>query len=260
MPESALTGPTSNSAEPVTTSASSPDTLPLKGYSIDQLANYIMRQLGFPTWQVELTKQQILDNIQDALAMFSQWVPLRKAHSIGLIRDRFAYLQGVDVGQGIADVSFVEPNPVPTEIFYGNLNQPAPLFRLGLDEYDVFLRWRKTWMRVTSVRPDWYYDDGTQSLFIHNPIERYQAGIITFWNYDVTQQLNNTGAQWVKKYALAKSAHLLGDIWMKYSGAIPAPAQNLQLDTGRRDQAQVQMDKLEIELKGLQTAAGCFID
>ena len=110
--------PTSNASEPVTTSATSPDTLPLVGYSVDALANYIIRKLGGPVWTVELTKQQILDNIQDALGLYSQWVPTIKVGNLMLVRGQFKYLDGVDVGLGVARIDFVEPNPVPTEIFY----------------------------------------------------------------------------------------------------------------------------------------------
>ena len=107
-------GPSSAAAEPVTTSADSPDSLPLKGYTKDQLANYVFRQLGAPTWEVELTKQQVLDGINDALSLFSQWVPLERVGNAVLVRGQFKYLQGYDIDQGIVRVDFVEPNPVPT--------------------------------------------------------------------------------------------------------------------------------------------------
>jgi hypothetical protein len=150
-------GPQSQSADPYTTSADSPDTLPTMGYSVDALAAYIMRQLGAPTWNVELTKQQVLDCIQDALGLYSQWVPLERVGNIVLVRGQFRYLEGVDVGQGISKVEFVEATPLAQEVFFfpGSQLNPAPLIRLGLDEYDTFLRWRKTWCRVTSVIPDW---------------------------------------------------------------------------------------------------------
>ena len=144
---------TSNASTPVRTSQDSPDTLPIKGYTIDQLKNYIIRQLGGPVWNVELTNQMILDCVQDSLGLYSQWVPNMKVGNVVMVRGQFKYLQGQDVGLGVIQVDFVEPNPVPTEIFYGNLINPAPLFRTGLDEYDIFLRWRKTWQRVTSIRP-----------------------------------------------------------------------------------------------------------
>lgn len=255
-----VSGPSSNASEPVTTSANSPDTLPITGYTVDQLKNYIIRQLGGPIWNVELSNQQILDHIQDALSLYSQWVPNIKVGNLILTRGQFKYLQGVNVGLGIVQVDFVEPNPVPTEIFYGNLINPAPLFRTGLDEYDVFLRWRKTWQRVTSIRPDWYYDDTEQSLYIHNPIERYQAGVYAYWPFERTEKLTYTGADWVKRYALWTSKLQLAELWMKYSGAIPGPGQNLQLDQQKRDQAQTEIDKLMEQLKGMQRHTPAMID
>jgi hypothetical protein len=108
----------SDSAGPRTTSSDSPDTLPAKGFSRDALANYIYRSLGSPVWQVELSRQQVLDAIQDGLQLYSVWRPCIRVGQIQLIRGQFKYLEDVDVGQGITNVSFVEPNPVPTEIFY----------------------------------------------------------------------------------------------------------------------------------------------
>jgi hypothetical protein len=250
----------SNAAAPLQTSAGSPDTLPLRGYTCDQLKNFIMRQLGAPQWNIELTNQQILDCIQDALGMISQWLPLTKVSSLQLIRGQFSYLQGVDVGLGVARVDFVEPNPVPTEIFYGNLINPAPLFRTGLDEYDIFLRWRKTWQRVTSIRPDWFYDEVEEALYIHNPIERYHAGVFCYFPQVDTQKLNLTAALWVKQYSLAKARFILGEVWMKFSGAIPGPLQNLQLDQHKRDKAQEEMDKLLEQLKAMQLSSPALID
>ncbi len=234
--------------------------LPLKGYSIDQLIDYILRQLGSPTWEVELTRQQVADCVQDALRLYSIYLPNIRVGNIVLVRGQYQYLQGIDVDQGVVDVQFVEPNPVPTEIFYGNLINPAPLFRLGLDEYDTFLRWRKTWQRVTSVKPDWYYDEDRQALYIHNPIERYQAAVFFYSSYTKTQSLPPVGAQWVKDYALERARFLLGEVWAKFSGAIPGPLQNLQLDQQKRDRADQRIKELEEKLKGMQRSSPIMID
>lgn len=252
--------PTSDASTPVKTSADSPDTLPIRGYSVDQLKNYILRQLGQPVWNVEVTSQQVLDCIQDAVGLFSEWVPLRRPQSLQLIRGQTRYLEGVDVGCGVASVSFVEPNPVPTEIFYGNLINPAPLFRTGLDEYDTFLRWRKTWQRVTSIMPDWFYDEYEQCLYIHNPIERYLCGVICFFPYPNTQSLPPLGSRWVKEYALARAKYLQADIWQKFSGAIPGPVKDIQLDSGKRELAKQEIEALRQQLFAMQQSAGIFID
>jgi len=219
-----------------------------------------MRQLGAPTWEVELTRQQVSDCVNDALQLFSIYCPLIRVGNVVLIKGQFKYLENWDVDQGIVDIHFVEPNPVPTEIFYGNLINPAPLFRLGLDEYDIFLRWRKTWMRVTSVRPDWYYDEGNKCLMISNPIERYQAAIFFYSSYTKTQSLPVYGAQWVKEYSLEAARFLLGEIWSKFSGAIPGPVQNLQLDVQKRTLAEARLEKLKAKLVGMQTTTPVSLD
>jgi len=231
------------------------------GYTVDQLANYIKRQLGFPTWQVELSHQQILDKVQDALFKFSQYRPKLGYQALPLARNVNAYLKGVEIGQdGPIQVDFVEPLPTPTAIFYGNLIDPAPLFRTGLDEYDTWMRWRKTWMRVTSVQPDWYYDQVGKVLYIHNPIERYSASVFAYLTYNDTTELTQVGAEWVKEYSLETCRWLYGDIMSKYSGAIPGPLQNLQLDQQKRSNAEKRIEQLEQKLHGMQQLSPIMID
>ncbi len=251
---------TSDANEPVRTSAQSPDTLPITGYTAEQLANYIFRQLGRPVWNVEMSKQQVLDAIQDALSLYSQYRPTIRIGNLALTRGVYAYLKGANVYMGIAQVDFVEPNPVPTEIFYGNLINPAPLFRTGLDEYDTFLRWRKVWQRVTSIAPNWLYDDASKVLYIHNPIERYQAGIQMYAAYTGTENLDLTGSQWVKEFALEQARYTWGEELAKYSGAVPGPMQNLMLDQSKRTNAQARLDKLRERLFNMQQFAPVSID
>ena len=243
----------------VNDSSSSPDTLPAKGYTFDQLASYIERQLGAPQWIVELTKQQIIDKINDAIIKYSLWRPMIAYGAIRLQSDIHAYMQGVDVGQGIAYVEFVESRPAPTELFYGNLISPAPILSTGIDDYDMFLRWRKTWMRSSSVLPLWRYDEVNQILNIHNPIERYTCGITCYFNWNI-QALPQYGATWVKEYSLALCQLLLSDIYMKYSGSIPTPGGSIQLDNAKGAKAQEKIDKLEQTLRDAQESTAIQID
>lgn len=251
---------TSNASEPVRTSAQSPNTLPIQGYTVDQLSDYIYRQLGSPLWNVEETKQQVLDSVRDALGLFSMWRPTIRIGNVQLVKGIYQYLENANVYMGIVQIDFVEPNPVPTEIFYGNLINPAPLFRTGLDEYDTFLRWRKVWSRVTSIKPDWYYDDARKILFIHNPIERYQAGVFMYGPWNRTEELDLTGSIWVKEYALESARYTYGEFLAKYSGAIPGPLQPLILDQQKRTNAQTRIDKLREKLQNMQLFPPIQID
>ena len=247
-------------AVPVSTSATSTSTLPPYGYSFDQLASYIQRQLGAPMWIVEIPKQNILDQIQDALVLYSTWRPIWRFGAIQLQRGQFQYLVGVDMGQGPIQVDFVQPNPVPAELFWGNLIDPAPLMRNGLDELDSFLRWVKVWMRVTSIQPNWTYDQGNKQLLIWNALDRYQAGLQWYQPYTDTKNLDQFGAMWVKDYAFQKSRMMYAEFLSKYSGAIPGPLQSLQLDSQKRDKAEAKMKELEEKLQAAQVSTPISID
>jgi hypothetical protein len=242
-------------AETLSTSLGSPDSLPLVGYSFDQLKNYIFRQLGSSVWNVELPAQNVIDAINDALSLYSQARPRELFGSIRVSKSQFSYLADTLADptiMAVVQVDFVDTVPAPTEIFYGNLISPAPIIRTGLDEYDMFLRWRKTWQRVTSVAAQWSFDEDRRVLMIYNPTERYHCGVICHAMHSDTSRLPLIGSTWIKEYALAKSRWQYGDLLMKYSGAIPGPIKDLQMDTSKRDRAQVEIDKLELKLKGMQ--------
>lgn len=238
-------------SHPLTTSQESPNSLPPIRYTIDQLADYILRQLGSPVFTVEITKQQVLDTINDSLQLYSLWRPRIKYGAVTLVRGQSAYLTGVDLGEtGPAQVFFVQRTPVPQELFWGNLIDVTPLLLTGVDSYDMFLRWQKTAARVMSITPDWFYDEISKTLFIHNPIDRYQCGVVAYVSYDNVVNLDRYGADWVKQHAFQKSRLAYAEIMSKYSGAIPGPVKDLQLDTNKRSLAQVEVDKLETTLKG----------
>lgn len=247
----------------LSTSNNSVDSLPLVGYATDQLKEYIFRQLGSPVWCVEITPQQVIDSINDALQRVSLYRPRILFGSVSLSKVQHEYL-GDKLAEagiiGVARVDFVDLVPAPTEIFYGNLISPAPIIRTGLDEYDTFLRWRKTWQRVTSVSPDWLFDEDRKVLYIYNPIERYHAGIEIHAMHTKTETLNPTSSEWVKKYATAKARYVYGELLSKFSGAVPAPLKDLQLDQRKRDEATRQITELEEKLHKMQLVVPPVID
>lgn len=244
---------------PLNTSADSGDTLPIK-YKVDQLKQYILRQLGYPVWTVEMTPQQILDCIQDALVKYSQWCPLRTYRVLQISSNQFRYLVGEDNGMGVVDVQFVAPTSTPGAIFYANLIDPTPILKTGVDDLDTFYRWRKTFQRVTAITPDWYFSEEENCLYIHNPIERYHATAFIDKYWTDTEKLPYRGADWVKQYAVARARYQYGEILSKFSGAIPGPVQNLTLDQTKRAEAKEAMDKLEEKLFGMQESTPLHLD
>lgn len=245
---------------PITTSQQSPDTLPIVGYTVDQLRGYIKRQLGEGIFTVELTNQQILDLIQDSLTLYSVWRPRILYGALALQTSKFNYLEGVDLGLGPVSVSFVQPYPLPQALFWGNLVGVAPLVQTGIGEYDMYLRWQKMWARVSSVQPDWVYDEINKVLMIYNPVERWRCGVVAFKTYDNVSQLDLYGADWVKKHAFQKSRAAYAEIMNKFSGAIPGPIKDQQLDQQKQGKAEAKVEELEKTLQAAQISMPLGID
>lgn len=237
----------------------SPDTLPPR-YTANQLVQYIMRKLGAPIWTVELTPQQVLDSIQDALTQYSLWCPNRKFVPLALSASKHRYREGEDNGLGVVDVQFMAPTAQPGAIFYANLIDPTPVLKTGVDDLDSFFRWRKTFQRVTGIEPDWHYDESENVLLIHNPIDRYYAAASIDFPYTDTLKLPHRGGVWVRDYALAASTYTLGDILARYSGAVPGPVDNLTLDQGMRQEGATRMEKLMEQLRKMQETTPLQID
>lgn len=242
--------------QPLSTSKDSPDSLPMTGYKIDQLKDYILRKLGHPTWNVEISTQQVLDCINDALLKFSSRKPLLQYGALPMVAGQKRYLQDMDVGQGVASCSFVENRLGVLNLDFGNPFTTMSIMTtgLGLDgmgDYDSYLRWQKTWQRVTSTTPDWLYDEARKCLWIHNPIARYRAAVCIYQNWTTTELLPIFGAMWVKDYSLAQAQLMLGEVWMKFSGAIPTSAAgSLTLDNTKITRAIEKVKELEATLFG----------
>lgn len=162
------------------------------------------------------------------------------------------YLTDEDNGLGVTDVQFLAPSATPGAIFYANLIDPSPIIRTGMDELDNFYRWRKTFQRVTAVEPDWLWQESENTLYIHNPIERYSCAVQRDFPYTDTLKLPLKGSVWVRQYSLAAANYLYGGILAKYQGAIPGPVGNITLDQGKREQAQAKMDVLQAQLEAMQ--------
>jgi hypothetical protein len=242
------------------TSYDSVDTLPIRGYSIDALLAYIRRQLGAPVWNVEYTNQMILDNIMTALATYSQWRPKVGYAAVQISSGQFKYLEGVDVGQGIADVAFVQRIPIPLQFFWGSLIGVTPVPFNGMGELDSFQRWLKTWSRVTSAKPDWQYDENAKALYIHNPIDYYYCAVTWYGIHDKTESLPFFGCNWVKEFAFQTARHGYAELLSKFSGAIPSPVAAITTDQNKRGAALVEIDRLRNELKMAQDFPSIMID
>ncbi len=78
--------------------------------------------------------------------------------------------------------------------------------------------------------------------------------------YDDVKTLDNFGADWVKKYAFQKSRLAYAEIMNKFSGAIPGPVKDLQLDQQKRDKAEEKIKELDEKLFAAQISTPMGVD
>ena len=218
----------------------------------DKLCQYIKSQLGAGIFSVELTQDQIDNCILDALTLFSSRKPIIGYKSIDVSTQIRAYTIDHDIGFGIFNVSFVQPDPQPSAIFYANLLDVAPVKPATMESYDIFLRWRKTFMRVTSVAPRWEWDALNKKLMLYSPIDRTKA--CYFWHQPRTvAQVPMQHTHWLKKYSLAKAKDVLGKTRSKFQGILPGPARDMNLNgDALQQEAREEIDKLEEQLLSIQ--------
>ncbi len=217
------------------------------------LIEYVKNELGGGFWKVEISPQQIKAAIRDALKLYSRRIPLQGYGAMSLAPTKSKYdMSSRDMGFGIYHVSFIAPDPRPSAIFYANLLDVAPIRTSRFQDYDVFLRWRKTFMKVTSVQPEWYWDQNAKILWIYNPIEHYKASI--FWYLPRTlETVELAHEQWVERYVLARSKYITGLNRSKFQGAIPGPSKDITTDgQDLKQEGKEETDKLEAELLSMQ--------
>lgn len=216
------------------------------------LREWIMTKLGTGTFRVELEERHLDTAILSALQLFSARKPLLCFKGLDVVPEIKTYKIDHDLGYGIHNVEFVQPDPQPSALFYANLLDVAPIKPATMESYDVFLRWRKTFMRITSVKCNWQWDELNQALMIDCPIERTRA----CYFYHMPRQISQIPLQfipWFQNYCVAQGKLQLGEIRSKFQGALPGPARDLTMNgDSLKQEALTEIEKLEAQLLSMQ--------
>jgi hypothetical protein len=216
------------------------------------LRETIKTRLGAGTFRVELEERHLDDAILAALQLFGSRKPMIGYAGIDVVPEIKAYKIDHDIGYGIFNVEFVQPDPQPSALFYANLLDVAPIKPATMESYDIFLRWRKSFMRITSVKCSYQWDEINQTLMIDCPIERTRACYM--WHQP--REIRHIPMQfipWFNDYCVAKAKLTLGQIRSKFQGQLPGPARDLTLNGDTlKQEAQEEILRLEAQLLNMQ--------
>lgn len=223
-------------------------------YNISQLRTYIKVNLGSGLFAVELTDEQLDEAVMDALNEYGKRQPIIESRILQISPYVRAYPLPHDAGYGVFDCQFITDDVTPAAVFYMGLlgGQTTPLNAVMLAEYDAFLRYRKTMMRATSVAPDWAYEEDTNTLFIYAPVFNLRAS----YSWHAPRPLSKVRLEhqgWIRSYSLAKAKLTLGKVRSKFSGVLPGPARDLQLNgENLQSEAREEIKVLEAYLLSVQ--------
>lgn len=222
--------------------------------TLSYVRDYIIQELGQGVFKVELSAQQLDESIRDALRIFSKRKPLVGVHAVDVRPDIKTYhlTEEVKRSYGVFHVDFVDVSTPVTALFYYNLIHPAPIRPSFMTDMDIFMRWRKTFQRVLSVAPSWEYFQDRNILMLYTVVHRAKATYFFHFPRKLSQ-VPMQHSDWILKYSTAKSKLKLGRIRSKFTGALPGPSRDLQMDGDTLvSEANEEIRTLEEELMSMQ--------
>jgi len=243
--------------------------------SVGGLKQYILRKLGYPAHQIEITDDQLQDAIDDTLDDYLQvaysgvneiYVPMTLLAGVQdyiLPYNVFAVLSVND-----ADMSMIGAN-MPSNMFSLNQFIAADLYRPGVAKidligYEMINQMTSTIDLIFGKKQTFDYNSVSKILHIHGNITGNTNVIIQLYQkLDLQTTLSNDGVsyeeekiyddKWIKRMATARAQLQWGkNIGLKYQGSVLPNGGTLN-GQGIIDMANTDIEKLSEELKNVYT-------
>ncbi len=203
-----------------------------------QLIGYIQRKLGAPVIDVEIEMEQIIDNIDDTLQLFSRHagdVSYRSAMVLMLtggineydIPENVKSVVSMDTSKTIGEGITVLFSPLNQMYNMGFLNFFSGTFGSGLISYEIGMQYLKQTEMLLQSPFSIQFNKYTHKLKVTPTPVTALAGVLeVFTEYDPgTADSDIYNEVWGKRYALALCKISLGTIYRKYGGmTIPGGA------------------------------------
>jgi hypothetical protein len=222
----------------------------------DDLIDYVRASLGEGVWGVELTERQIDIAISTAIRKYGRRLPFYRYGSIDAVegQNKYTFPEDIDIGFGVSQVQFLRQAAFGN---YGLINKSllgiTTVGSYRIDEYDIFNRWRQTFERVTSTLPAWKWEEDTKSLWIYNPIPLTKIAYMVMVPPKRLEDIRYSDEDWIYDYVTAWCRKFLGENRGKFSGAIPGPQKELNLNAKELvAEAKETLKELDTQLMSMQ--------
>lgn len=217
----------------------------------EELKQWILRRLGAPFIDIELTADHLDDCVEQAVRWFCARKGVQKQQLMYTMAGKSDYalpdeidtVTSVDFSSSPMDINLVfDPlNVMDGQIPYDAFAAPASA---GIySSFTQVIQYNEAAKRVLSVEPDWRQEDRTLYIF---PVPRANKPMMVYYRTNVftIEQLREVDHDYLKRYALAVAKEQVGRVRSKYSNTLGAQG-GRNLD-GERLLAESQRDITEL--------------
>ena len=221
--------------------------------NLQELRDYVTRQLGAPTVIVELTPEQIDGCIDQALGRFNRFLCRPDGR---LLKNQtgtvVVAMQPTD--RGVIGVKHLPPDDSRT---YANMSVFELMYRMvfprmPVSEWYMLKAFYETYQSVRGTDCDWSVDPATNTLFIDccsGPYDIYYVVSCDF-TAETIDRLAHGKLQDFKDLVLAESKLVLGRVRGKFGNSIPVPSGTLTTDASElKEEGTKKIEEIEVRLK-----------
>lgn len=213
----------------------------------EQMADYVLLNLGAPTIEIELDSQQLSLCVDEALRMFEEYAPASHYQyfyfltesgksvytmppDVGLIRQVYWKTGGAPCDNmqlwvgGAAALPHIDTYGITDYGQFTGYMSPGPIYgRMG--EWVQLQQYHETFRRLSSNNGGWEWAPENKIILYPNP----QGSEWVIVHYLQRMKEWSEVITWMQDYALAQAKEILGRIRSKYA-TLPGPAGGVSLD------------------------------
>lgn len=199
--------------------------------TIDDMKDWIMMQMGWPLYQVEITDSQLTMCINDSIEEYTKYVQ-QEIEYLALDVEEYN-TSGFTLPDNVQGIFALEESTIYGDTMGGintlfsvqNTMWNAGMFPIpgqgggGWVDFELAMSYIDLLHRMTASKFYFEYNEREQLLtLLPNPTTNNMKGWITIGCRTIRPDAQQAGESWVKRYALACAKVLIGNHRSKYSG------------------------------------------
>lgn len=226
----------------------------------EEYFDWARRQLGYPTVEVELEKEQVRDALKEALAFYSKFKPRRSTEAFIVSQGISSRKLKTPGARGIYHVEIVgvtdglsSPN-IEAQLMSGSYTYygvAAP--KMDLRYYEYLRQWVKVASRELSSEQDYHVDEETGMIWVYSPGRDSRVTVTVTRDHVSPETIPSHDQIWIRKYVLAQCKIMVGEIRSKFASILGANKEISLNGKDLKDEGKAEIEKLEEKIEKART-------